>query len=1136
MCKKNPKSMNNHTVRAVVLNTTYTMKIIVLGIVLFQAMLSYANAYDRIVMIKCLGDVEGVRYLNGHTETGKVELVADNFQTNPNYSGTKWQITEEGFIKCLGDVEGSRYLNGHTETGKVELVADNFQTNQNYSGTKWQLITVTAPSSDCTASPKEITVVDASQDISKSPVIFNNNTFTLNFPSYCEPVDIYFAIAAPDNKLIFIDSNGKLTLDFLPYTAGAKSAIKSSFSVADSALATEITGKCMLYWLAAPANGGDILGVINDGTYEFGFYNFDGNVVTGELRIVSVDADNFIPFAPIKINIEDVNKEISDIKNFRVVFNDIEVPVYSVSDDLRVIETFIPYILGNVSIKFNDGKNITSNEILVLIENKIPSAAEIAAVESKVINDFEIMVTDIQQQSAQQNLSAESSAAYAEIENEIKAIKMLCESMLSKMFSKEEREQFSSLMINSGAINLNDSKAKRSGNTFSSFNTSLKYESVMSTRKILESSNRDTAILDFDIEGELAASLYKPVAVLLTVMKIGLAIQKGATQHEPSLLESFTVTINEPTEGFYRNSVPLPTTKFVGTFVGMTIEFEAISSMLATIAWEISSYDEFKKDGLLNEMLSTALDGWMTTFLKQAIAGDANIDAIIEDIKAIFKNIGEVKKYDNVEFNIKDFQSTMVDISGGDAGGASWNKDNGEIEPSKPGSCKFKFTIIDTLKPNDSQLVDGELIFTIKNHIPELKSTPTCVVDKNGECNFVLDLTDKDNESDEIDQIFASIDEGGEPQAGSCTGTIEKYGFEYSFNKYKSPIANDLNANVEPGKNVVINLEGFPATDIKSDSVRIKYGDQYENTTVDVNIDLSAVYNEFNGNDKYKRVNYHIAESPKMGTLQPIINGNQLVYEANQDAEKEDFFTYWVEYEGKTSEPATVTISLTTGCNSDFTKSLGMNFVKIENGSETYCMQTTEVTQGQWAAVMGSNPSYFTGCGENCPVEQVSWDDAQVFIAALNAKGEGTYSLPTEAQWEYAARAGSTTDFANGDMAVEGYNNYYCTTPQPNLDAMGWYCGNSAVTYQGCVTLGHFRECVGSHSVAQKTPNAWDLYDMHGNVWEWCQDLYASSGSYRVVRGGSWNNSADYCRSAARSGNYPDGRDHDIGFRLVRLP
>jgi len=188
-------------------------------------------------------------------------------------------------------------------------------------------------------------------------------------------------------------------------------------------------------------------------------------------------------------------------------------------------------------------------------------------------------------------------------------------------------------------------------------------------------------------------------------------------------------------------------------------------------------------------------------------------------------------------------------------------------------------------------------------------------------------------------------------------------------------------------------------------------------------------------------------------------------------------------------------------------------------------MQTTEVTQEQWKAVMGSNPSYFLSPGEDSPVEFVSWNDVQAFIIELNKLGEGTYRLPTEAEWEYAARAGSTTALANGDI-TETYCGY-----DPNLDAMGWYCGNSGDK---------------KHSVAQKQPNAWGLYDMHGNVWEWCQDWYGtypssavtdpqgpSSGSFRVFRGGSWSINALSCRSAYRFSFSPNLRKRNLGFRLV---
>ena len=190
-----------------------------------------------------------------------------------------------------------------------------------------------------------------------------------------------------------------------------------------------------------------------------------------------------------------------------------------------------------------------------------------------------------------------------------------------------------------------------------------------------------------------------------------------------------------------------------------------------------------------------------------------------------------------------------------------------------------------------------------------------------------------------------------------------------------------------------------------------------------------------------------------------------------------------------------------------------------------YYMQTTEVTQGQWKTVMGENPSSFKNCGESCPVENVSWDDVQAFILRLNNSSKQNYRLPTEAEWEYAARAGSKTAFANGDIQETG-----CGL-DPNLDKMGWYCGNSNNE---------------THPVAQKQPNAWQLYDMHGNVYEWCSDWFGDyptylltnpigpdKGSSRVARGGSLDYYAWNCRSAFRFRYEPGYRDRDLGFRLV---
>jgi len=254
-----------------------------------------------------------------------------------------------------------------------------------------------------------------------------------------------------------------------------------------------------------------------------------------------------------------------------------------------------------------------------------------------------------------------------------------------------------------------------------------------------------------------------------------------------------------------------------------------------------------------------------------------------------------------------------------------------------------------------------------------------------------------------------------------------------------------------------------------------------------------------------------------------------------------------------TATPGEITGSTGT-LEKTFSNSLGMTFNLIPAGTFTmgspvnepgrflnetqhqvvltkdYYMQTTEITQKQWSAVTGNNPSYFShSCKENCPVEQVSWDDVQTFIATLNQRKEGTYALPTEAQWEYAARAGSTTAFTSGPITnpEKGYD--------PVLHAMGWYNENSDNT---------------SHPVAQKEPNAWGLFDMHGNVWEWCTDFYGtypaesvanpegpSSGSSRVVRGGSWRNcGARYCRSAIRRRYTPSLMYYNVGFRLVIFP
>jgi len=191
--------------------------------------------------------------------------------------------------------------------------------------------------------------------------------------------------------------------------------------------------------------------------------------------------------------------------------------------------------------------------------------------------------------------------------------------------------------------------------------------------------------------------------------------------------------------------------------------------------------------------------------------------------------------------------------------------------------------------------------------------------------------------------------------------------------------------------------------------------------------------------------------------------------------------------------------------------------VKLTQG---FYMQTTEVTQGQWKAVMGMDPSAFLDCGDDCPVERVSWCDTQRFIEALNQLEQGVeYRLPTEAEWEYAARAGRSSRFCFGDS--EG-----------RLGRYAWYRWNSRNT---------------THPVGKKRPNEWGIYDLHGNVLEWCQDWYGSypsrlvinptgpeDGLHRVIRGGSWYDDSHDVRSANRGCEPPDYSFLNVGFRLVR--
>jgi formylglycine-generating enzyme required for sulfatase activity len=223
-----------------------------------------------------------------------------------------------------------------------------------------------------------------------------------------------------------------------------------------------------------------------------------------------------------------------------------------------------------------------------------------------------------------------------------------------------------------------------------------------------------------------------------------------------------------------------------------------------------------------------------------------------------------------------------------------------------------------------------------------------------------------------------------------------------------------------------------------------------------------------------------------------------------------------------------------------FTNQIGMTFVLVPAGTSTmgsdestsanpmrrviirkpFYLQTTEVTQAQWMKVMGENPSCFRSCGDNCPVEMINWKDVQTFIHQLNALTDDSYRLPSEAEWEYAARSGGRNQtYAGGE----------------HLDELGWYRENSGGR---------------THPAGQKKPNGLGLYDMNGNVWEWVEDDWHFNyegapedgrawvddprASGRVIRGGSWNFGAGFCRATTRVYIEPGYRLNDLGIRLAR--
>ena len=300
-----------------------------------------------------------------------------------------------------------------------------------------------------------------------------------------------------------------------------------------------------------------------------------------------------------------------------------------------------------------------------------------------------------------------------------------------------------------------------------------------------------------------------------------------------------------------------------------------------------------------------------------------------------------------------------------------------------------------------------------------------------------------------------------------------------------------------------------------SSSATAGVGDVNADGTVNVS-DVTALVNQIIGSGSYSAqacdVNGdgEVNVSDVTALVNLIINGGGESEDSNQT-----FTVNGVSFDMIAVEGGTFTMGATAEQASDaYSDEKPTHQVTLSS----YYIGKTEVTQELWQAVMGSNPSGFSGA--NLPVEKVSWEDCQIFIAILNELTGKYFRLPTEAEWEYAARGGSKS---------QGYKYSGSNT----VDDVAWYPSNSSSK---------------THPVATKAPNELGIYDMIGNVLEWCSDWYSSSyyssssqynptgpasGSRRVYRGGSWGSSARLCRVSYRDYNGPSYRFYNLGLRLA---
>ena len=486
--------------------------------------------------------------------------------------------------------------------------------------------------------------------------------------------------------------------------------------------------------------------------------------------------------------------------------------------------------------------------------------------------------------------------------------------------------------------------------------------------------------------------------------------------------------------------------------------------------------------------------------------------------------------------------------------------------------------------------------------ILKLKDTLNPLAGQQGRLYVKIIPDDAKNAKITIDKIKQEYTDGIKLNAGSYEIHIRhenyypkkinvpiKAGVEKQVSIELKPLPGTISINVKPEDAIVFlnsskkGIGNIILKDLKPDKYKIQFKkDGYETKEKEIELGPNQTYTLEESLIKYAKLTIiPIPEDAKIRimNIKPVYNDgiNLLPDRYHIEISKKGYITFdeWISLdEGAEKKMDIVLKEIEKKSEKYITNELGMKFVYIKPGkfimgspknepgrfsretqhnvilTKDFYMQTTEVTQGQWEKIMGSNPSEFQGCGKNCPVERVSWNDVQEYIKKLNSKdAKYNYRLPTEAEWEYAARAGTTSAIYTGDIEIKDDCN------APSLDNIAWYCGNSCVKYKtgyNCSTwnkkYGKQSDCklCGTHPVGQKKPNNWGLYDMLGNVYEWCGDVYeeypnkevidpfvdVKTGS-RVFRGGGWFSLAGNCRSAYRNWYSSGFRYHYLGFRLV---